>query len=90
MLECRDEEVDTMGLLEGLLSGLVKQASALTEAKYNDMPINELKSEWKSTFGDRSCYDQPYRSDSPDAILDRVYARRTGNATWLSKNKWKG
>ena len=72
-----------MGFFETLYKGMVETEKKSIEEKYNKMPLDQLKKEWKDTFAHRDySMREMYAEKSPVGILDRVYSERTFKKTW--------
>ena len=62
---------------------MVETGAKSIEEKYNKMPLDQLKKEWKDTFAHRDySMREMYAEKSPVGILDRVYSERTFKKTW--------
>ena len=83
-----------MGLLgdigKSILGSMINTGKDYYRKQYEEMPISELKKEWNDMFKDRGfSKNDLYHEDSQAAILDRVYAERTGKKSWLQQYKAK-
>lgn len=65
---------------------------ATTENKYRSMPLQELEREWNSVYAHKGFPADPnydlelsVASNSPNGVLDRIYAERTGRPSWKQK-----
>lgn len=70
-----------MGFLSELgatiFDSMVNTGGDLLRKKYEEMPIKQLKQEWKSVFGSHNPRNGIFFDDrSPNAILDEVYGQR--------------
>lgn len=59
-----------MGFFETLYKGMIETGAKSIEEKYNKMPLDQLKKEWKDTFAHRDySMREMYAEKSPVGIL---------------------
>lgn len=81
-----------MGFLDSLLGGMIEAGVGATEDKYRQMSLSDLEREWNSVFAHKGFPADPnydlelaVSSNSPNGVLDRIYAERTGRPSWRQK-----
>ena len=72
-----------MGFFNELFNNIVESAASALVRKYQDMPIEELKSKWEYEFKSREyTKENMYKEPSSLSVLDEVYSSRVGKRSW--------